>query len=145
MRKTREGEGEKAINGAKVLINSRSVNDDVRNWFTPLSNYPAEPFFFYLFFFIFWKGNRGPDTHSRRLTIERLFLPPHRPPNHAIHSAPTVGLFTSFAFARSNRRKNMFSRGRLFRSGHSTSPASALNTLFFLLILATLFSANGPH
>lgn len=69
-----KGKRKKAINRAKLLINLRSVNDDVRNWFTPLSNYPAK---------LFLCGGRAPVTPLRTindLTFISRFLPLPPPP-----------------------------------------------------------------
>lgn len=73
-----KGKRKKAINRAKLLINLRSVNDDVRNWFTPLSNYPAK---------LFLCGGRAPVTPLRTINdltfISRFLpLPPPRPVVH---------------------------------------------------------------
>lgn len=131
-----KGKRKKAINRAKLLINLRSVNDDVRNWFTPLSNYPAK---------LFLCGGRAPVTPLRTindLTFISRFLP-LPPPAPWYIAGPQSGPFTSFVFARSNRRKNMFSRGRLLRP--PCPPPFDVNPQLSLALALTPLSTNGLH
>lgn len=131
-----KGKRKKAINRAKLLINLRSVNDDVRNWFTPLSNYPAK---------LFLCGGRAPVTPLRTINdltfISRFLpLPPPRPVVHCWSSIRPFHLIRLRSIK--SQKKYVFERAAF---APTLPPPFDVNPQLSLALALTPLSTNGLH